>query len=62
MPKQNPTSPQSVFGKISAVLDTFTVVGPEERVLPIQRMIIGELQHAADKFRKMNVDLAAFNS
>ena len=28
MPKQNPSSPQSVFGKISAILDQFTVERP----------------------------------
>lgn len=32
---------------------TFTVVGPEERVLPIQELIIKELQKAADSFAQL---------
>ena len=33
---------------------TFTVVGPEERVLPNQELIVEELRLAADKFSKIN--------
>ncbi|MFK7802487.1 MAG: IclR family transcriptional regulator [Anaerolineae bacterium] len=35
---------------------TFTVVGPEERILPTQDLIIEELQHAAENFKKLQFE------
>ena len=36
---------------------TFTVVGPEERVRPNQRLIIRNLQHAAAEFNKLDIEI-----
>lgn len=36
---------------------TFTVVGPEERVRPIQPLIIEQLQLAAEKFCQMGIEI-----